>query len=573
MNKDWYIVTNTENLLHFFNFNLIIDKQGFTGNSYETDAMQSLPEGYIPCFSAKDLSYALSQSKVEDPNLISCLLKIDIDQFKNIKAYGGYVGDSGLVTGEKETNINELVSDKAINCILLPAPLPFNIVKSIILEAHDSKENFQKLYNKKFQATTKKGLFETRKNLFKLKDNIDGELDTGEQWTAEIRKINYSEIFSYGGVLGLLYYQSKNSIHSTDVFNVFSDLKQVSLSSKDIGQQDNKNIEVYSPYLGHLLARNNPNDSIESILSLLIPKLAEAQNHGLVRHIITNLKLEDIPYDYSTKYAILTKSIKERIIEKIDEKGNQSEKGLDDIFHALVVTSYQDDFSFKNFAVVLTMLAALGSIETIIKYYHPDFTEQHYSLHAISAGLVYGIVNLPDEIRQFYDLSTWLSYKMAQFSYFKSGYALEFKEPKRPLLIYGDMIKFKRTKALKTHDFYDWLLKKYYKPSEKLPSSEEHEVPVFLSFYDWLTSNSYKPNPEYQKDINNLVRWERAMPKNYTVENSNIVTNTRPTRETAIVNINLLSNYFFYLNYMSKYQSDSKNSGLFNMNELIDGYN
>ena len=578
MSKDWYIVTNTENLEHFFNFNLIIDKQGFTGNSYETDAMHNLPKGYLPCFSAKDLSYALRQSKVEDTNLISCLLRVDINQFNNIEAYGGYVESSGSVTGEKKGRVNQLTTDESVNCVLLPAPLPFSVIKNIILETREDKERVLKLYEKNFQSIAKKIPFKAQKNIFKLKDNADSQQEelVAEQWTVESREIEYNKAFSYGGVLGLLYYQSKNGLHSTNIFNAFSDLAQIFLNADGANQKIDKGIDIYSPYLGYLINRNDPDDYIEPILNLLIPQFIKAQDHGVIRHTITNPKVESIPESYRNKYEVLTTSIKQRVIEKIDKKGNQISITIDDIFTALIKVSYKEDIPFKNFAAVLTMLAALGSIETIIKYYHPDFTEQHYALHAVFAGLVYGVVNLPNEIRQFYDLSTWLSYKMAQFLHSKSDSAVEFKEPKKPLLIYGDMLKLKPSKALKTHDFYEWLVKNYYKPKKELEAkilgNEAQEGQRLLSFYEWLTSNNYKPSLENQKDIDILVRWERAMPKNYTIENSKMITTSRPARESAVVNIDLFSDYIFYLHYMNKYRNDSKHSGLFNMNELIDAY-
>ena len=48
MSKKWYIVTSNENLIHFIDYGLIIDEQGFAGTSDDVDTMRNVPKGYIP---------------------------------------------------------------------------------------------------------------------------------------------------------------------------------------------------------------------------------------------------------------------------------------------------------------------------------------------------------------------------------------------------------------------------------------------------------------------------------------------------------------------------------------------
>ena len=104
------------------------------------------------------------------------------------------------------------------------------------------------------------------------------------------------------------------------------------------------------------------------------------------------------------------------------------------------------------------------NLKTMLKYYHSELTETHYSLLAIFFGMSYGVVKIPGEVRKIDELSTWLSYKMAEYAHnIDEGNTVEFKEPAKPLLLYGDIIKSKPIEIHIVYELYDWLDRKFKK--------------------------------------------------------------------------------------------------------------
>ena len=222
MSKKWYIVTNNENLKHFINFGLIIDKQGFSDDSYIADAMDDIPIGYIPCFSEENLSLALKKSIEEDSYLESCLLEVDFDKIAHASVWGGCIGDLDKVTDQLKSPLKNIQNDEKINYILLPAPLPISIVKNIFLQNTEVKKDVQSAYELKFNTSNKRSIFKTRLRLFNQKENqIPSMEGIAESWQAEERSIDYKKVFSYGGALGLLYYQTKNGVKSQKIFDFY----------------------------------------------------------------------------------------------------------------------------------------------------------------------------------------------------------------------------------------------------------------------------------------------------------------------------------------------------------------
>lgn len=259
MSKSWYIVTNTENLRHFIDYGLIIDEQGFTGTSYTIDAMRNVPKGYIPCFSAGSLFPALEKAKEEDKNLSCCLLELDIKQVAETISCGGLVQAHNSIIYQKKDSIRELANSEDINCILLPAPLPFSCIKNIILQDDKTKKNIQDAYGELF--TVKNISFKKLLNLFQGPKNVEErspELPNMERkWEVEHKKIDYSKVFSYGGALGLLYYQTKNGRESTKVFKIFSDLF--------MDTSINNDSESLQPFKSYLLDVQASEDIVEPL--------------------------------------------------------------------------------------------------------------------------------------------------------------------------------------------------------------------------------------------------------------------------------------------------------------------
>ena len=516
MSKKWYIATNTENLKHFIDYGLIIDKQGFTGTSYVVDAMQNVPEGYIPCFSAGSLFPALEKAKEEDENLSCCLLELDIKQIAETMSCGGLVQATDSIIYQKKDSIRELANSEDINCILLPAPLPFSCIKNIILQDDKTKKNIQDAYGKLFSV--KNISFKKLLNLFKRPKNIKErppELPNIEgKWEVEQRKIDYSKVFSYGGALGLLYYQTKNGRESTKIFKIFSDLFMETSINDDS--------ELLKPFKSYLLDIQASEDSIINIYKLIMDKIINTTDASIARFNVLNiLKNVDVSEKYNSKCKVLAKRLEE-IIERTIEVDAKT------IFESIINKAYADDIEFKTITLLITMFFLRDNLKTMLKYYHSELTETHYSLLAIFFGMSYGVVSIPSEVRKIDDLSTWLSYKMAEYAHnIDEGNTVGFKEPKKPLLLYGDII---RSEPTKNHIVY--------------------------SLYKWL-------DDKFKNKINqSLVENIQKIPKKGSIENEYITSNGLSDTRLAI-KVELLEYYI---------QQQIKEDTLFNSNEIILAY-
>ena len=520
MSKNWYIVTNTEDLTDFINYGLIFDEQGFTGSGSAVNMTKDIPKGYISCFSTDNLSPALEKIKIEDENLDCCLLELDIKQISSFTAYGGFIQGNNTIYSQKQGYIRDLEGLEDINCILIPAPLPFIYIKSMIVEDDNIKKKIQGAYKEKFGVKSisfKKtvSLFKIPNNKGQLIESPNSELlDIGEEWEVEQREIYYNKVFAYGGALGLLYYQTKNGRKSTKIFEMFSDLMRDTSSSDDT-------LKAIKPFKNYLSSIEPFEDDVSKLYKRIIDKLLKTDKHGEnCQSILNILKKSEVSENYNGKCNGLSKSL-EKIIDRTTDLDPEA------ILNKILIT-YKDDVDFKNFAVLLTMFFLRDHIETMLKYYHTDFTETHYALLAIFFGMTYGVVNIPLEIRSNDELSIWLSYKMAEYAHnIDEGNTVEFKEPAKPLLLYGDIIK-----------------------------SKPAEIHIVYELYEWL-------NKKFRKTVNlDIVENIRKPPKEGRIENGETISDGLPDIKLAI-KTELLE---------SCIQQQIKEDTLFNFNEIILAY-
>lgn len=514
MSKKWYIVTNNENLKHFINFGLIIDKQGFSGDSYIVDAMEETPKGYIPCFSEENLSLALKKSIEEDSYLESCLLEVDFNKIAHALAWGGCIGGLDKVTDQLESPLEKIQNDEKINYILLPAPLPISIVKNIFLRNTEVKKNIQSAYELKFNSSSTRSIFKTRPRLFKKKENKIPSIEgIAESWQAQERLIDYKKVFSYGGALALLYYQTKNGVNSQRVFDFYRQEAIDNSTYADFGLGIFMSLEALE------LRANNV--QVSSIFKELVNQLTPVQNHGVAKQLIlnflNNVSTNDVYTDKCKKLSIALENLNNRT----------TTKEPDTIFSTIIKDAYPEDGCFRDFALLVTLFFLRDKVETALKYHHVDFEEEHYVLVGIFYGRLFGIAEVPDKLRQIYDLSTWLSYMMAKFAHSLTGDLSGFKEPVRPLLMYGQAIKLGSTTKSKVHDFYNWI------------------------------------NSTFNEQGNqSLLKFKVSFSTDIKIEGSSIVTDSLPT-VNAKVDTDDLGKYI---------QNKIKEDKLFSFNAVIDEY-
>lgn len=534
MSNHWYIVTNTENLIHFINYGLIIDKQGFASSSYLTDAMKETPLGYIPCFTAECISSALTKAKIEDPNLRGCLLEIDPNQINNMQAWGGLVNaENSTIDNQASVSIDTLMHANYMNCVLLPAPLPFNLIKNIIFQDKETCEPIKELFYQNFHSwPTKKSFFTIKSSLFnKSKKNTAQDsysndlLESNHNWQPSPRHLNYQRAFSYGGALGLLYYQTKNGQETTKAFETLGALAGDDNINTGSHDRSSSSDSIIAPFMSYLAGFQSSKTGIDTLYQHLIDELILVDDHGVACELIlSELKSEHVPEQYKEKCVKLSKSL-ERIIDRTADKDPET------ILQIIINELYTEDIDFKHFAFLITLFFLRDHVETLLKYHHSSFTENHYMLLALFFGLTSGYVNIPDDIKRNYNLSLWLSFKMAEYMHNFNDRAIIFKAPVKPLLLHGDLIKQKPSKNPKIHNFYEWLDKYLY--------------------------------PNREEIIQPLIEWKISLPKRYTVENHKyLISEGKPDVLATIDNV-LLAN-----DMQKRIQADE----LFSLNVMTAAY-
>ncbi len=450
----WFIVTNTENLEFCLARGLLLDKQAF-GNSYITDAMNDVVTGYIPCFKKGNVIKALELAVDEDKNLTQCLIEINLKKIERLSIYyrvhnpdyepNEYLAqcDSTLLPKYDSSGKNE------INEILLPAPLPFSCVKNIFVKNETAVNKIKKnlfSYHNEEMIKTNIRLFD-KKKLIKHNDQKKLPFDTAEHSKKIIpfpRKIHYKKTFSYGGVLSLLYYQTKNGKKSTELFNNFYQ------------QPEKETLPAISTYFNNKVSSGN---GIEKLYEMIFDKTDGNDNGADKQAILDILKhdieREDVPKSFKILCANLASNLE-------DYNNGITTKSNDEILQTINYR-YKDDEDFRYFAITVTMFFMRDNTETMLKYYSDTLTEDDYCLFAMFFGSIYGFLNVPKQIKKSYELSLWVSYKMAMYchrncvnigdSENRLDKEVIFSSLNTPVLIYDKYIK-SSTRSCHLQKFY-----------------------------------------------------------------------------------------------------------------------
>ena len=512
----WFVVTNTENLEYFFHCGLIVDKQGFSGNAYISDIMKDRPVGYIPCFPQTNLWNALEAAKSEDENLSECLIEIDINQ---IDCPSAFFRTENLAVGKYksfqiEKKINE--TTQALSEVLLPAPLPLSCVKKIILKDDKGARALNDTYecafssNKKIITLATKNDKKTffKKHQFKQTDNNldlenpendqDNQPPSGEQ--VQPRQLDYQQTFSFGGALSLLYYQTKNGRQSTQIFDDFT-----SHSS------ENSSLRNIAPLKSIFFKSENDLNEYAKLYNQLINCISKNNNIGEARYnVLQILNNQDaLPPKYSNDCAGLANSL-----TKLIERTHPDDS--DTIFTKLIEHYEAKEIGRSKFFLLLTMFFVRDDSETMLKYYHSEFTQEDYALLAIFFGAINGFIKTPNVVRGIHGLSMWVSSKMANYMHKKMiDTPSQFSETSPPLMIHTKYFKPK-TDYLKTKKLYD-----YFWRTLKISPDDLLSVTITYSDEAILRGKSITTGPDVKVVAElNLDQLEKVI-QHQTIDNSN----------------------------------------------------
>lgn len=428
----WFIATNTDNLKFFYDCGLIVDRQAFPNNSYMHDMQAERPKGFLPCLSEDNLSEALKLAKREDENLIACLVEIEL---KNIRFEHFFVKSRKM--GEFESVDREgftLIDDVEI---LLPSPLPLSCIKNIFLSDAKNQKRLVQEFTLTFGEFSK-DFFKSDAKLFKaLKpcnestpefQSFQSETDRYRE-TVQLKDIpdhglDYKKVFAYGNALFLGFYQTKNGRLSSELFEAFASNK----------------LEEDKYHHLHPLASwvfDNQNESKLALFYSLVFDLIVAEDElGTVHYELLKLfeNKTQLPPEYAhvSGLAIRLRQILERTYEDT----------IDAYFSKLIKTSSSNEIWSSKIFLLISMIFIRDHSETLLKFYHEQFTEEDYFLLAVFFGLIKGIRTTPKEIKNIAGLRNWVSFKMAELMHQSNSAAIVFeKEPSLPALIHKRYLK------------------------------------------------------------------------------------------------------------------------------------
>ena len=444
----WFFPTHTENLEIFLSGGLVTCISGFNG-AYVTDAMVDYPAGYLPFFSKDNLFAAIEKSQEDDENLTRCIIELDVSQILRQTVYGVVSADGESIRDSKydELSIDDVREDGKYNTVLFPAPLPIQCFKTVFFESSAIKNDVSKSIERNLGVFPDK-FFSLDPKLFKgdKKDNRsllsdDTRGTHSDSLLLPDRDVSYGKVFSIGGMLALMFYQSKNTELSINYFSECCELERLSShSSSELelinnyffsGEEFNDDYaQMYSDLLGILSADNGGVSEVKwSILNYL-----ESPN-----------ELSETLKSYAVKMAKRLRDIEDRLIDKTPEE----------VFTLLKV-SYSKNTGQNKILMILSMYFFRDKVETMLKFYHVDFKDIDYILFAMFYGVGCKYIGLPEKIKNIKGLNYYISNRMAEYSHRVDGSnGSVFKKYLPPKFLINNMIK--KSSSGNIDGFVDWL--------------------------------------------------------------------------------------------------------------------
>jgi len=422
----WFLPTNTENMELFLSNGLMTCSDGLK-KSYIKDTLDDCPKGYIPFFSIHNLLEAIYKSTGEEENLIKCIIELNYSQIININIYAEVEPlmdsiDTCSYIGLKISDITELNYHKKI---LIPSPLPMQCIKGVFFENTLIKNEISKNIERKFGQYPSR-FFLVEKNLFNGRNHKNNQvqlekvLSNSNQTCLPELDINYEKIFSLGGMLGLMFYQTKNSQESIECFVEASSLNKIE-------NQDKNEFKLFNNYF---YDDEHQNEEYSRLCYSLIKLISEDKgNVGEVSQAIIDYLELDINYPELQEF---NKKMAKGLRKIIDR--DKDYMSPETVFSRVVGFCRKNNGSNK-ILLILTMYFFRDKPETMLKFYHEEFQSIDYVLFAIFFGINCQYIGLPEQIKQIKGLGYYISNRMAEYhhksfiddgSVFKNDSAIKF---------------------------------------------------------------------------------------------------------------------------------------------------
>lgn len=433
----WLLPTNTENLQMMIAQGLICDVNGFVGDYYK-DILSNCP-GFLPLYKSKVPLSAISAAKAESNDLTPCLLKIDL----NAILEGNCFHTRSDLTEEIPSNTFTLSSANQLKIedikrkrndeldfesILIQGPLPLSCIDEVIFMSKSDIEEFKSSSSNLGNVPTGFLVFKSQNAAFghDIVDSI-----TNNKFDCELcyKKIDYKKSYSFGGLLALAFYFSKNGVNSSEMFNSITELEV-----KDESHLEYKWIMSYfrqSDEINELQRWNNILDEFN--------EYKKRSDIDFKKNIIEFLKSDS-----------KTEGMANFLLDYHRSKIELSDEAIISKY----IKEYKDDDKKFRIKLILFMFFFKDSIEKLIKYHHKDLSENDYMSFGMLFGMNYGYIGIPKWLLEYEGMQLFISSLMANYAHGIANTEMRFKKSTKPLCL-PEMLSPKKL------NFIAWFCKAY----------------------------------------------------------------------------------------------------------------
>lgn len=442
----WFLPTHTENLEMFLTSGLVTCVSGFNG-AYVTDVMTDYPKGYVPFFSKDNLYSALKKSQEDSENLTRCIVELDASSIINHTVYAKIECNNEVVQDSMyvKLSLDELKDEGEFSTILIPSPLPLQCIKSVIFENAEIKNNVLKSIQLKLGKLPEKFFINDAKlfNVEKIAVSFTGMncIVNEQREVIELsdRDVPYVKIFSMGGMLALMFYQSKNSILSADCFLKCCDLEIIS-------EHSNSEFRLINNYFFDAYYDDEYTQLYSNILDIVSGingKVGESK-WAIINFLESKNELEAGLKTFAFKMAERLRGLEERLIDITPKEA-----------FSKLSEFYSKNPSKNKILMILSMYFFRDNIQTMLKFHHPNFKDVDYVLFAMFYGVSFKYIGLPEVIKNINGLNFYVSNRMAEYAQRIDGKKEDaFKKCTHPKFLFNDLIK--KSSSGKLDNFVDW---------------------------------------------------------------------------------------------------------------------
>ncbi len=410
----WLFPTNTNNFRMILAQGLITAPEGFS--KYYQDVLSDY-EGFLPLFKNKVPEDLIAKATSEADHLDPCLLELDVS---------GLSGQVDVFT--KGMYISKPLDDLGVDSddienILIPLPLPLGCIKKVILKNKASIKTFKDdikirantvLADIKLQSTVadSKLFVVSKKDSLPLQANSNfGTGDSAYLPEKQSIKPDYSSAYAYGGILALLFYNAKNGKESHDFFEWFSGCESILETDS---QKKTIHRLVYDFFYGGIDESKPVNKMVAGIIECCLKK------EDFKDSILDFLKDNSWGQELSDRKEMLAGTLQEYATNdslSVSDRFNRAKTDIEKILLMLFTREDADSFiDYRNNKL--------------------EFSEYEYLLFSLFFGIKSGFTKVPQMIRRYNKLQTYISYKMAAYIHAKMDSSISFKSIKPPSTVW-----------------------------------------------------------------------------------------------------------------------------------------